>query len=112
MLTTMPAIPSGLGVSRRVTYPSTTRISRLTFQSAVTIEMGASFSAFDSAIVEMIWQTAKDRHARTKPGWTTGAPFHSTNSAANGSRKVNRPHTAMYSSSSWPRRFITELRST
>src|ERR1700693_3975301 len=76
------------------------------------IEMGESLSAFDSAIVEMIWQTAKRRQAQTKPGLITGAPCQRTKSAAKGKRKVKRPHTAMYSSSSWPRRFITVFRST
>src|SRR6266849_2467793 len=85
---------------------------RLTFQSAVTMEMGASLSAFDSAMVEMIWHTAKSRHAQTKPGLITGAPCQSTKSAAKGRRKVKRPQTAMYSSSSCPSRFITVLRST
>src|SRR5260370_15364064 len=85
---------------------------RLTFQSAVTMEMGASLSAFDSAMVEMIWHTAKSRHAQTKPGLITGAPCQSTKSAAKGRRKVKRPQTAMYSSSSCPNRFITVLRST
>ena len=87
-------------------------MSRLTFQSAVTMEMGESLSALDSAMVEMIWHTAKSRQAQTKPGLIAGAPCQRTKSAANGSRKVKRPHTAMYSSSSWPRRFITVFRST
>ena len=87
-------------------------MSRLTFQSAVTMEMGESLSALDSAMVEMIWHTAKRRQAQTKPGLIVGAPCQRTKSAANGSRKVKRPHTAMYSSSSWPRRFITVFRST
>src|SRR6185295_8541237 len=76
------------------------------------MEMGESLSALDSAMVEMIWHTAKSRQAQTKPGLIAGAPCQSTKSAANGSRKVKRPHTAMYSSSSWPRRFITVFRST
>src|ERR1700736_4098429 len=41
-----------------------------------------------------------------------GTPFHSTKPAANGSRKVKRPHTLMYSSRECPSRFITVLRST
>src|SRR6266498_2346207 len=56
------------------------------------MERGESLSALDRAMVEMIWQTTK--------------------SAAKGRRNVNRPHTAMYSSSSCPRRFITVFRST
>src|SRR5678816_3732787 len=87
-------------------------MSRLAFQSAVTMEMGESLSALDSAMVEMIWHAAKRRHAQTKPGLIAGAPCQRTKSAANGSRKVKRPHTAMYSSSSWARRFITVFRST
>src|SRR5215472_13466078 len=112
MLMRMPAIPRTLGFSLRVTQPSTTRTSRLTFQSAVTMEMGESLSALDSAITEMIWQTAKRRHAQTKPGLMTGTPCQRTKSTAKGRRNVKRPHTAMYSSSSWPRRFITALRIT
>src|SRR5215831_3263573 len=112
MLMRMPAIPRTLGFSLRVTQPSTTRTSRLTFQSAVTMEMGESLSALDSAITEMIWQTAKRKHTQTKPGLTTGTPCQRTKSAAKGRRNVKRPHTAMYSSSSWPRRFITVFRST
>src|SRR3984893_7684498 len=42
----------------------------------------------------------------------TGTPFQSTKAAANGSRKVKRPQTLMYSSSECPRRFITVLGST
>src|SRR5215471_10353502 len=74
--------------------------------------MGESFSALESAITEMIWLTAKSRHTHTKPGWTTGTPCHRTKRPAKGRRNVKRPHTAMYSSSSWPRRFITVLRIT
>src|ERR1700731_2483865 len=85
---------------------------RLTFHSAVTMEMGESLSAFDSDIVEMIWHTAKRRQAHTKPGLINGTPCQRTKSAAKGRRKVKSPHTAMYSSSSWPRRFITVFRST
>src|SRR5215468_2156936 len=112
MLMTMPVMPSAVGVSRSVTQPRATSMSRLTFHRAVTIEIGASVSALDSAIVEMIWHTAKSRHAHTKPGLIAGAPCQSTKRAAKGRRNVKRPHTAMYSSSSWPRRFITVLRST
>ena len=64
------------------------------------MEIGESLSAFDSAMTEMIWQTAKRRQAHTNPGLIWGGPCHRTNSAAKGSRKVKRPHTAMYSSSS------------
>src|SRR5215467_10858826 len=74
--------------------------------------MGESFSALESAITEMIWLTAKSRHTHTKPGWMTGTPCHRTKRPAKGRRNVKRPHTAMYSSSSWPRRFITVLRIT
>src|SRR5215510_4930560 len=112
MLMRMPATPRALGFSLRVTYPRTTRTSKLTFQRAVTMEMGESLSALDSAITEMIWQTAKRKHTQTKPGLTTGTPCQRTKRAAKGRRNVKRPHTAMYSSSSWPRRFITVLRST
>src|ERR1700730_18900236 len=42
----------------------------------------------------------------------TGKPYQSTKAPANGSRKVKRPQTLMYSSSEAPRRFITVLRST
>src|SRR5689334_8496262 len=42
----------------------------------------------------------------------TGTPLQSTKPAANGSRKVKRPHTLMYSSRECPSRFITVLRST
>jgi len=62
--------------------------------------------------VEMVWQTPKVKQARTNPGLMGGTPFHSTKSAANGSRKVKRPQTLMYSSSECPRRFITVFRST
>jgi hypothetical protein len=76
------------------------------------MEMDESLSALDRAMVEMIWETAKRRHAHTKPGLMTGTPCHATKRAAKGRRKVNRPHTAMYSSSSCPKRFITVFRST
>src|SRR5215469_11616250 len=76
------------------------------------MEMGESLSALDSAITEMIWQTAKRKHTQTKPGLTTGTPCQRTKRAAKGRRNVKRPHTAMYSSSSWPSRFITVLRMT
>src|SRR5215471_13561875 len=74
--------------------------------------MGESFSALESAITEMIWLTAKSRHTHTKPGWMMGMPCQKTKRPAKGRRNVKRPHTAMYSSSSWPRRFITVLRIT
>src|SRR5262249_53011966 len=76
------------------------------------MEISASLSALESAIVEMVWHTAKQAHASQKPGLIGGTPFHSTKAAANGSRKVKRPHTLMYSSSESPSRFITVLRST
>ena len=69
-------------------------------------------SAFDSAMVEMVWHAAKARQAGTKPGLIGGTPRQATMAAANGSRKVNRPQTLMYSSRLSPRRFITVLRST
>src|SRR5262249_22572811 len=112
MLMRMPATPRALGFSLRVTYPRTTRTSKLTFQRAVTMEMGESLSALDSAITEMIWQTANMRHHQTRPGWRRGTPCQRTKRTAKGRRNVKRPHTAMYSSSSWPRRFITALRIT
>src|SRR5262245_11101457 len=74
--------------------------------------MGESFSALESAITEMIWLTAKSRHTHTKPGWMTVTPCHRTKKPAKGRGNVKRPHTAMYWSSSWPRRFITVLRIT
>src|SRR5262249_15358405 len=76
------------------------------------MEIDESLSALDSAITEMIWQTAKRRHTQMKPGLMTGTPCQRTKRAAEGRRNVKRPHTAMYSSSSWPRRFITVLRIT
>src|SRR5262245_6593985 len=96
-LTRIPAKPRALGISPRVTKASPTRTSRLTFHSAVTIEICESFSALDSAIVEIVWHTAKQAHAHTNPGRIGGTPCHSTNRAANGSRKVKRPQTLMYS---------------
>src|SRR5262249_11175115 len=76
------------------------------------MEISVSLSALESAMVEMVWHTAKQAHASQKPGLIAGTPFHSTKAAANGSRKVKRPHTLMYSSSECPSRFITVLRST
>src|SRR5262245_40347261 len=112
MLIRMPVTPRTLGVSLSVKYPSTTSPSRLTFHRAVTMEISASLSALESDMVEMIWHTAKLTQAGTNAGLMGGTPFHRTKSAAKGSRKVKRPHTLMYSSSEWPRRFITVLRST
>src|SRR5258705_9856735 len=76
------------------------------------MEMDESLSALDRAMVEMIWDTAKRRHAHTKPGLMTGTPCQATKRAAKGRRNGNRPHTAMYSSSSCPKRFITVFRNT
>src|SRR5262249_15883999 len=76
------------------------------------MEMGESLRALESAITEMIWHTPKRIHTHTKPGLISGTPCQRTKSAAKGRRNVKRPHTAMYSSSSWPRRFITVLRIT
>ncbi len=101
-----------MGFSPIVTQAIPSRITRLTFQSAVTSEISASLSAFDSASVESVWQTPKARHQAKNPGWSAGQPVRAHVTSAKGSRTVKRPQTLMYSSSAWPSRFMAVLRST
>ena len=60
----------------------------------------------------MDWVTPKATTQGQKPSFKTGIPCQADASATNGSRKVNRPHTLMMSSSSCPRCFMEMFRST
>ena len=104
--------PDALGRSPIVTHATASSTTRLTFHSAVTSEISESLSAFDRASVDSVWQTPNTAHQATKPGLSTGKPPSRQPPSANGSRKVKRPQTLMYSSSACPRRFMAVLRST